>query len=241
MKLSVDSLARLDLLVQTAMIGNIKKLIIEQNQIRGIDEKQLVVIITDQNVPDFEGKSVGINRLEQLNARLSLIKSQGDLEVEATVSPNGADISIFDLKSGKATAQFRCASTESVKGVPKKISDTLVWKITIDSKIVPTIIQASSAMATDFLTIASRNGKSVSIEFIDSNKDVFTMECEQPAEWIGSGAAATSFCQKYQVKILIALIKEALKLSPTVELKLGEGGIMSINVNGFDFYVIPSQ
>jgi hypothetical protein len=240
MQLNKDTIAQLDQLVQTAMIAGLKKLVIEPGKVRGIDEKQSVVIISTTNVPDLNGKQIGINRIDQLSARINLVKSQGDLTIVTTESQqNTADIALLDLSVGKTKAQFRCASVEAVKGVPKNITDTLVWEIKVSGKILPTIAQGIAAMGTDHLTIASRDGKTVSFECVDTNKDVFTTDAEDPPVWTGTGPAASSFCQKYPAKTLLALIKEALKIDPKIALRIGEGGILNLGVNNFNFYVIP--
>ena len=241
MKLATDSIAKLDVLLQTALTAGIKKLIVEDGKIRGIDEKQTVVIITSDNVPDFEGKQVAINRLESLAARLNLVKSQGLVEIEATEASNGTDISILDLSAGKTKAQFRCASVEAVKGVPKNVADTLVWEIKIDSKVLPTISQAVNAMGAESVTVACKDGKTVSIELVDTNKDVFTMDLTDPAEWIGTGSAQSSFCQKYPAKTFVTLVKEALKVSDPLSMFMGEGGIFSFKVNGLTFFMLPGN
>lgn len=239
MKLSTTSVQQLDLLVQTAMTAGIKKLIIEPGKIRGIDEKQTVVIITDANVPDLDGKQAGINRLEQLAPRLNLVKSQGDVSIDAVDAPNGHDISMFDLSCGKVKTQFRCASTESVKGVPKNTADVLVWEIKVSAKELPTIAQGVTAMGAETITFASRDGKTVSVECTDASKDMFTIDLFEPAAWIGNGNPGTAFCQKYSAKTMISLLKEGLKTQDPITLKLGEGGIFSFKVNGFDFFIIP--
>lgn len=241
MQLTTESIQRLDQLVQTAMIAGIKKLVIEQDKIRGIDEKQSVAILTKEQVPDLEGHQIGITRLEQLAARLNLVKSQGDLKIEAAESTgNKDDISLLDLQAGKAKAQFRAASVEAVKGVPKNITDTLVWEVKVTSKLIPILSQGVTAMAAETITIASRDGVVVSFECVDANKDVFTMDAEDPAVWVGTGSPASSFCQKYPAKTLIALLKEGARTTDPLSIFVGEGGILSLKVNGFDMFVIPN-
>lgn len=241
MKLTADAVTKLDSLVQTALTAGIKKLVIESGKIRGIDEKQTVVILSTDNVPDFGGKQIGINRLDSLAARLSLVKNQGPVEINATEASNGLDISILDLSSGKVKAQFRCASVEAVKGVPKNVADTLVWEIVIDSKSLPIITQAIAAMGAESVTIASKDAKTVSVELVDANKDVFTTELPESPNWIGTGNPQSSFCQKYPAKTFVSLIKEALKVSDPVSIKLGEGGIVSLKINGLDFFILPQS
>lgn len=241
MKLSADSILKLDLLVQTAKTAGIKKLVIEGGKIRGIDEKQQVVIITSNNVPDFGGKQMGINRLDSLGDRLNLVKNQGALEIEATDALNKSDISLLDLSAGKVKAQFRCASVEAVKGVPKNVADVPTWEIKIDSKVLPVIIQAVTAMNAEAVTVASKDGKTVSVELVDSNRDVFTTELPEAPLYIGKEPAKSSFCHKYPAKIFTSLLKEALKTADPLSLQLGEGGICWFNVNSFDFFILPTQ
>ena len=241
MKLTANSIAQLDSLVQNCLIAGIKKVIISDGTIRGVDDKQTTVIITDSNVPDLDGKALGVNRIDQLSARLALIKSQGDFTLEATVAANNSDISILDLSAGKAKAQFRCASIEAVKGVPKKINDVMAWEVKVNSKLLAVLTPAVGAMGAETVTLASRDGTSVSIECVDANKDVFTIDADEAPVFISAGTKATSFCQKYPAKTLVTLIKEALKSSDPVTLKIGEGGILSLKVNGFDFFLLPAQ
>lgn len=242
MKLSTDSIKTLDSLVQTAMVAGIKKLVIEGGKIRGIDEKQQVVIITTANVPDFGGKQIGINRIDQLAQRLNLVKNQGALDIVATEAANNVDISLLDLSSGKVKAQFRCASVEAVKGVPKNVADTLVWEIKVGAASLPIINQAVSAMGAEAITIASKDGKTVSVELVDANRDVFSTELPDDALWIGESTVPVgSFCHKYPAKTLVSLLKEALKTCDPLPMQLGEGGIFSFKVNGLDFFILPTQ
>lgn len=240
MKLTTDAIQRLDQLVQTCLIAGIKKLVIEADKIRGIDEKQSVVIITNDQVPDLQGKQIGITRIEQLSARLNLVKSQGDLSITATEhTSNPSDIAVLDLQAGKTKAQFRAAAVEVVKGVPKSITDSLVWEIKVTSKMIPTLAQGQAAMGSEVITVASRDGTSVSFECVDANNDVFTMDAEDAPVWLGDGAAG-AFCQKYPAKIFVSLMKEAVKYSDPLTLRIGEGGILSLKVNGFDMFLIPA-
>ena len=239
-KLTTESTQKFDSLIQTSMIAGIKKLVIESGKIRGIDEKQQVVIVTSNNVPDLGGKQIGISRLDSLCARLSLIKNQGSLDITATEHPTEKqDIAQLDLSSGKVKAQFRCSTVSAVKGVPKTISDSFVWEIKLESKYFPTIVQAVSAMGSEAVTIASKDGKTVVVELVDANKDVFTTELSDNIKWISTKTASTSFCHKYPAKPFVSIMKESLKSNDKIT--IGEGGMLSLLINGFDFYLLPTQ
>lgn len=239
-KLSSDSIKDLDSLIQTALIGGIKKLIVSDGKIRGIDEKQKVVIVTSNKVPDFGNLQFGTSRLDSLASRMSLLKNQGLLDIVCTEYSNNIDVAQLDLSAGKSKAQFRCTPVDTIKGVPKNYMDTLVWEINIDSKVLPIIIQAVSAIGADNITIASKDGLTVLIELIDTNKDVFSSDLSDSVTWIGENSQPSSFCNKYPAKILVSLLKEAFKSEEIVKLSVGEGGILSFEVNKFGFLILPS-
>lgn len=247
MKLSTDSIKQLDTLLSTALKAGIEKIIIDKDAtgksvIRGIDEKQTVALISKANVPDLDGKSFAITRPSQLAARLNLMKTQGDVAIEAIDGRSDAEIARLELSAGKTKTQFRSAAIETVKGVPKNIADNIVWSINLPTKQIPLITQAAAAMQSESITLATKDAKNVTFECMDTNKDVFTTETDTAPAWIGDGdATSTSFCQKYPAKTLLPLIKEASAGIDHVVLSLGANGILSLQVNGFDFFVIPSS
>jgi hypothetical protein len=244
MKLSKENIEQLDSLVHTALIAGIKKIIINEGVIRGIDEKQTTVIISESNVPDMfgkDGKQIGINRIDQLAARLNLLKNQGEINIDATLATNQADVMMLDLSAGKTKAQFRCASIEAVKGVPKTIvGETKAWEFNIKPTLIPTLTQAISAMGSETVTIASKDGQTVSFECVDANKDVFTTDSDEPPVYVGLNDVS-SFCQKYPAKTFLILIKEGLKNLESLKLSIGENKVLTLKVNGFDFSLLPAQ
>jgi hypothetical protein len=240
MKLKADTIAALDTLIQTATMAGVDKLVITGGKIQGIDERKTVGLVTDKNVPDLDGKTLAINRIKQLLSRLNLAKAQGDVSIEATIASNGTDISALDLQAGKSKGQFRCASLEAVKGVPKGFSDPMVWEVKFSSKLIPLIAPAEASLSTDGITIASKDGQVVTCELVDANKDQVTFELDDPASWVGAkGQAGTSFCNKYPAKALLSLLREASKLQDPVTVTIGQGGLLIVNVNGFDFFTLP--
>jgi hypothetical protein len=239
MKLSQDTIDLFEVLIQTSLTVGVERLVIADNKIGGIDNKRTVGIVSTKNVPDFDGKTIALNRLKQLVTRFNLAKAQGSISVEATISQSGSEVSILDIKGGKGKAQFRCAAIETVKGVPKGFADTPVWELSVDSKLIPLLAQADGSMTADGITIASKDGKNVTFELVDSNKDVVTFELEAEANWIGTGDAAASFCNKYTSKSLLVLLREAAKYTDPVKLQMGAGGLLLITLGKFEFFTLP--
>lgn len=235
-KLSDAALTALQQLITTANNVGVDTLIVTSDLIRGIDEKKTVGIVSKAGAPDMAGKQLAINRVKQLVSRLNLVASAGPLTVECTAASSGNDIAALELSSGKRKSQFRCASVDAVKGVPKGFNDVPVWELTIPAAMVASIAQADAAMGADGVTIASKDGKTVTVEFIDTNKDTCSIELD--TEVVKLGGASTSFAVKYWSKTLLSLLKEAAKTSdPT--LKIGDGGLTQIEINGLLFFTLP--
>lgn len=237
MKLTAPTITSLDNLLSTLTTIGIEKVIIEPGKIRAIDEKKTVGTITDQNVPDLDGKTLAVNRIKALKDRISLAKAQGDVAISATMAATGTDISMLELSAGRSKSQFRCASAEAVK-VPKTFNDVPAHEVLISLKQIPLIASADAAMTTDGITIASKDGAAVTIELVDANKDVYTFEVEKPATAI-SGTKG-SFVHKYTSKALLSLLREAAKTSTDdVKLQIGAQGILLIDVGGYRFFTLP--
>lgn len=242
MKLSQDSIKKLDLLLQSAALVNIDKLILSAGSIRGIDDKKSVALITDQNVPDFEDFVVGLNRLPVLADRLNLVKNDekcGIEVIESTQRPG--EVQSLSLTSSNAKVQYRCSSAEAIRGVPKAINDTIFWLVTLDQSMVPTITQAAGAMKADRLIVTAKTD-GVYFEFVDTNNDTFSMKISDTAEWVppDQDAKQLQFVTSYPIKSCIPLIRAAAK-DGAVSLMFGERGIMSIDVNGYTFMVLPTD
>jgi hypothetical protein len=238
MLLLQDTVTSLNVLIQTATTVGIERMLIGDGLIRGFDERKTVGIVTDKNIPDLDGKLIALNRLKILQSRISLGNAQGALQVDATIAPNGKDISILEIQAGKFKSQFRCASLEAVKGIPKGMSDPLAWEVKIPTKLIPLIAQTEGSMATEGITFASKDGKKVTIELVDSNKDVASFELDDDANFVGTGSE-TSFCNIYSSKPLLSLLREAGKVGDVVTLTFGAGGLLRVTANGFEFFVLP--
>lgn len=239
MKLSAPAIAALDNLLATLNTIGIEKVIVEPGKIRAIDEKKTVGTITDQNVPDLDGKTLAVNRIKALKDRLSLGKAQGDVTINATLDQAGSAVTMLEVAAGRSKSQFRCANVDAVK-VPKTFNDAPAVEVLMSVKQVPLIAQADATMATDGITIASKDGSAVTVELVDaSNKDVYTFEVEKAATTI-AGAKGGSFVHKYTSKALLSLLREACKTSTDdVKLLIGAQGILLVDVAGYRFFTLP--
>jgi predicted lipoprotein with Yx(FWY)xxD motif len=246
MKLSPDSVKQLKALLQSVSHVKIDKLIIEPNLIRGIDEAQTIVIVTDSNVPDFGDATIGLNRLSALEKRIALFGANEDFNVEAVEAPkrnedDALNISSIKLSSKGTKFEYRCARTELIKA-PKRLNDEMVWAVTITQEAVKTAISAANTMASEQIAIVSKASGEVLFEIVDGEtQDTFTTRIADSAEWVGEDDIETqSFVHYYAVKTLMPLLKAAAAAGdPTI--LVGRDGMAQITVNGYPFTLLPRE
>jgi hypothetical protein len=246
MKLSPESVKHLKALLTSVSHVKIDKLIIEPNLIRGIDEAQTIVIVSDQNVPDFGDSIVGLNRLSALEKRIGLFGATEDFNVEAVEAIKRGDDTTSNIASIKLSSkgtkfEYRCARTELIKA-PKRLNDEMVWSITIPQDAVKVAISSANTMASEQIAIVSKASGEVLFEIVDSEtQDTFTTQIAESAEWIvEDDAEVQSFVHYYAVKTLMPLLKAAAAAGdPTI--LVGRDGMAQITVNGYPFTLLPRE
>jgi hypothetical protein len=239
MRLSKESVQHLKTLLQTVSIPKIDKIIIEDGKVRGIDPDQTVVIISSTNVPDFGGKSVGLNRLSTLASRLNLLDGD-ELTVEAVEADNS--ISGFNIATKGSKFQYKCARTDTIRA-PKTIHDNFIWSITIPVEAVKLTISACNTIDSEQIALCSKSNGEVYFEIIDSiTRDTFTTIIATEATWKGDEdeRQTQAFVHYYAIKTLIPLLKQIASTGSS-ELVVGEGGVLQITVNGHTFSLLPRE
>lgn len=236
-----NDIEKLSSLLKLASIIGIERLVIGNDMIRGMDEGRTAgIVMSTINADgskeiDLNSKTVAITRVKMLLSRFNVIKTQGDLKIET--EENGNDIVSLNLSGGKSKTTFRCATVDSVKGVPKSASDVMTWEIEIPSSFVTTLVQADASIASDGIKFDSDNTK-LNITMTDANNDNINFEFDEndPVKLIGTGS---NFSNKYPSKSVITLFKEAAKFNDTIKLKMGIGGLLMVNINSFEFFIVP--
>lgn len=246
MKLSQDSVRNLKTLLQTVSLVKIDRLIIEGNKIRGVDEDQTVVIVSDTNVPDFGGAKVGLNRLSILANRIALFDADEAFTVDAVETQSrddeGMDISSFKLASKGSKFEYRCARVGAIKA-PKQLNDSFVWAVTIPVESVKLAISAANTMGSEQIALVSKASGEVLFEIVDgSTQDTFTTKIADEAVWLpeDEDQPTQSFVNYYAVKALMPLLKAAAAHGDPVVL-VGEEGMLQITVNNYALTLLPRE
>lgn len=247
MKLNPQSIKHLKTLLQTASIVKIDRLIIEDGTVRGVDDDQTVVIISQTDVPDFGGARVGLNRLSNLVSRINLFDANEDFSVEAVEAPSKGDAAVTDISSFKLASkgskfEFRCARADAIKA-PKKINDSMVWAIQIPVDAVKLVISASNTMGSEQIALISKSSGEVSFEIVDgSTQDSFLTKIADHADWLpeDEDIPTQSFVHYYAVKALVPLLKASSAVGDII-LVVGEEGMLQITVNNHTFTLLPRE
>jgi hypothetical protein len=245
MRLNSQSIKHLKTLLQTVSIVKIDRIIIEDGTIRGVDDDQTVVIISQTDVPDFEGARVGLNRLSVLASRINLFDQSQDFTLEAVEAPKRddvQDISSFKIAGKGSKFEFRCARADTIRA-PKRINDTMAWAITIPQDAVKLILSAANTMGSEQIALVSKASGEVSFEIVDgSTQDTFTTKIADEAVWLSEDEdkPTQSFVHYYAVKALIPLLKASSATGDPV-MAVGEEGMLQITVNSHTFTLLPRE
>lgn len=246
MKLTPTSVKNLKVLLQTVSIAKIDRIIIEDGSIRGVDEDQTVVIISDKHVPDFGEARVGLNRLSILANRINLFDANEDFTVEAVETPSrnddGSDISSLKLASKGSKFEYRCARVDTIKA-PRRINDEMVWQISISQEDAKVAISAVNTIASEQIALVAKASGEVLFEVVDgATQDSFATVISNDITWIGDedDEGNASFVFYYSVKALIPLLKAAAAAGEA-SIKVGEEGMLQIEVNGHEFTLLPRE
>jgi hypothetical protein len=235
MKLTKEQISQLDFATSAAIAAGIDKLIIEPGKIRGVDEKKTVVLISEDNVPDFGGKTLGLNRLALFQDRINLVKEADNFSIELLSGKSGTEISQVNLSGGNTKTSFKCASSETIKGIPKGINDTWTVAFDVSKANLDFVTRAVSAMSSETITLTCKDKKTVEVELFDINKDAFSSTLATTVNSLSD--TAVSFAYNYPAKTLLPLLKKIGGDSLTFV--IGEKGILQVFMNGHAIMILP--
>lgn len=231
MNIDPKTIQYIENLVKTAQRVGIEDVVIDDLCIRGIDEARTVVINHKDENLDLPFTAIGLSRTNVLLSRLELAKSQEKFAVEATTDDGQGFVKTLLISAKGVKVDFRCANPSAIRA-PKTVNDTLACLVPLDAGAVVLLQKAQAAMGADTVTIIS-NDNGVTFEMYDVNNDKFSHTYEGSVESLEGGS--TDFVHTYPLKIVLPLFKENAGGSFAV----GEKGILNIEMNGLNLYVLP--
>lgn len=173
-----------------------------------------------------------------LLTRLGLVKDTDQFSVEAVESTKG-DVSHLEISAAGTKVQYRCASAESIKGVPgaNSIKDASVYSFKIPQETVALLSKAASAMGSETVTISAKNNNEVLFDLVDTNNDIFSTKVETSISHVNN-ETSFAFTFNYPIKQFLSLMKASSK-ETAPEVAIGAKGLLTIPVSGYTFLVIP--
>ena len=232
MKLKPEDITFIENVIRTAAIVHIDSIIIEPDRVRALDENTTVLILEEENIPDFDFNSIGLDRVGVLLSRLNIAKERDNFGINAEMDDNNEFIRVLKM-SGKGTKiDFRCSNPNHIRA-PKQIQDEAIARVQITKEVVDLMQKGIAAMGAEYVNLISND--EVTFEFVDVNNDVFSHVIADEAEHVNS-SSTTKFAHKYPAKTLLALFKN----NPDGCFEVGgQKGMLSIKVNNLTFYVLP--
>lgn len=231
MKLDTDLILYLEKVVTTARKIGVEDVIIEQGAVRAANEDRTIVIYHKADVPSLPFDSIGLSNTATFLSRLDIVKGEKDFAIEVTTHETKGYVKNMLLKAKGIKVDFRCANPDMIQA-PKNVSSNLQCLVPLSADAVVLLAKAQAAMKADTVTIIS-NEDGVTFELYDVNSDKFTHTFDVNVESLGGGD--TRFVHAYPLKVILPLFKE----NSDSNFAIGEKGLMNIDSNGFDLYVVP--
>jgi hypothetical protein len=232
MKLTSEIIETIKCMIDAANVAKITNIILEKNLIRGIDDKNTVIIWHNHDIKDLPFEAIGINRLDVFTPRLRLVYDQPNFGVDAVVSERDKSVTQLVMKCQGTKVDYRCANPKIVKA-PKAKNDIMRYSAKITPETVQFLTRSEAAMKMDFLTLIS-NPDGVKFEIVDTNGDVLSHTFDGKAENI-EGEEDFAFVCRYPMHLVLSLFK---KVTDGI-FYVGKRGMLKVTINGIDLYVLP--
>lgn len=232
MKLDQTTINYIEKVAKTASLVDIESVVVTQDQIRAVDENKTVVILNNDNIPTLSFDSIALPRIKELLTRMGIVQTQNNFSIETTEDHNKSFIRSLTLKGDGTKVEFRCARPDLIKA-PKQANDSMKVQLQLNNNAVEMLSKAANAMKDDRVKLHS-DGQQSWFEMRDVNGDTFSHTiCEQLEDVDNQNDL--QFEHAYPVKTLLALFKQ----DPSNYVQIGHRGMLKIQVNDIDTYVIP--
>lgn len=245
MKLQEDVIKYITTVVDTAKITNVENLVFEEGRVRGMNEDQTVVLLQEENVPDFPFPTMGLNQISSVSSRFNVffkllqnVKEVNGTDPTILTTDFSVNLSIDEERNFVRSIQLkalednlkvgiRCSNPVHVKA-PRVIHDTIVNTFIIDKIMVDALTLSPNAMGNveDVTFHTTKNGFTFTLYDQNNEEFVYTFGNKNPD---------THFHHKYPLKVLVSLLKQNVD----GELGVGEKGVLQTVINDLNLYILP--
>lgn len=223
-------LTKLNSILSTANVAGISQFIIDATEtghfIRGVDSESSIVLFSEYS-EKFSDKTIGIFNASSLYNRLSLF----DLtKTKVDVEEKDSFVRAIKLREKNKKLTYTFSDPNLIKA-PKSIANSEIrCKISLTKEQISGLAKAISAVDSKKFTLIG-SGKDIIVKLSDINSDIYQ-------DVVGE-QAVSEWSVSWKTDSVMRLLKQAAKDVDTVELVIGELGMMYVNVERLDFIVIP--
>lgn len=234
------NLEKLNNIITTVNVVGIKEIIIEKKSdgvvVRGadsIDDEHLpsVIIVSDVD-DDVVDYTMGISRVPVLINRMKLFDLSN---TKSTIVNNEDDefVKTMTLKEHRKKVSFSLANPNTINVPSGTIQDTVNNNVILTKTYIQNLIKASQAMNSELMSISVIN-KEMVIELFDGVSDSFTDVIKE-----NSLGECCEWEYHWQTNSVMKLLRQAIKSEDSVELAIGDLGMLYLTVDNLIFTVMP--
>ena len=231
------NIERLYSVIDTINVAGIKEIIIEKFDdkvmIRGADstddaEQPSIVLIseTDHNIVDT---TMGVGRVPVMLNRMKLFDLT-KTKISQVDSNSGDYVKSVTLKESRKKVSYTFSNPDTINVPSGTIDDNVNNSITLSKEYIGNLVKANQAMNSELISISVINNEMV-IELFDGISDSFTD--------ILSEHCVGEWSYNWRTDSVMKLLRQAIKNNDSVELGIGDLGILYVEVNELIFMVMP--
>jgi len=232
MKLETDVEEFICNIAKTANDVGIESFVIDEEGIRGMDEKKQIILLEETFDLEVPFDSLAIGDAAQFIQRYKLHTNNDgdDLSIDLD---NGDGVKTITMKSKGLTIDYRCMKGTRITA-PKKAKDVDHCAFELPPEAVDMIKSGAMTMKADeVLFVKELDSDVVFLQMRDINQSEFKYEIEgfvSPVDDENCG-----FANRYPTKVLLSVMKH----STDNTLLVGELGTLSANINKLNVIIAP--
>jgi hypothetical protein len=243
-KLNKSTVEFLQKLIKTCNLCGIDAVAIEPDVIRGqaLDNSKGTFLLEQNNIPKNTGfTSLGIGRVKVLGTRIAILDSSDtEISFEGKERDNG-DIMVkkLQLTNKKTKIEYSCYDSTRIKA-PKKFTDPVCYEFSIATDTLNIMAKAVAAIETSKISFSSEKDGSVKFRTSDIEGDTFD-HLVADTYGVTDDTDKAHFYYAYEIKYVLPLFRAAIESGDSFDVTISKRGILKIQVNNFDIYVLPES
>lgn len=235
MKFSTQDIQALKNAISAARLVGVDAFVIANGKVSGVSEKMNGCIFSDFALSEKPDIRLGLNRISELDKRLSLFGDK-DIDVTLDITAEGK-AKIMHIKSPSGRIEFRCTDPKMIKA-PTEITDPIIAVGVMSKAEVAQIVRGVNVLSAEKIVMHIDRNQVIRFEAKDATNDTFEFKLENPAEFIDEAAPMlTQFDGSGGV--ITKLLDAAGKDCDPMSFMISQTGQLRVNYNSFDLIAIP--